>query len=446
MSSITQYLELYDSQRALIASESAAPLNAPRSEARAALERVGMPTRKVEEYRYTDMERLYRPDLGVNLRRLAIPVNPYEAFRCDVPNLSTQLYFVINDQLHTATLPKAQLPEGVVVGSLRDIARERPELITPYYNSLARDGAAPTQLNTMLAEDGLVIYVPQGVRIDKTIQVVNILRSDVPLMVCRRVLVIAEKESMVRLLFCDHAADDREFLTTQVMEVFAGEGSDVAIYGLEETHQQNTLVSETFISQAKSSRVRHSAITLHNGQTRQTVRLSLDGPDAECWLDGAVIADKQQHVDNNTLIDHRSEGCRSHELYKYVLDGEATGAFAGRVLVRHGAQKTESDERNQNLLATPTARMWTQPMLEIYADDVQCTHGSTVGQLNDAALFYMRQRGIPLAEARLLLQTAFVTEVIDNIPLEPLRDRLRYLVEKRFRGELATCRGCTLCR
>ena len=151
-------------------------------------------------------------------------------------------------------------------------------------------------------------------------------------------------------------------------------------------------------------------------------------------------------MDNNTLIDHRVAHCTSNELYKYVLDGRATGAFAGRVLVRHGAQHTVSQETNQNLCATREARMFTQPMLEIYADDVKCSHGSTVGQLNDAALFYMRQRGIPLKEAKLLLEFAFINEVIDHMQLSPLRDRLHYLVEKRFRGELSKCEGCRLCK
>ena len=163
-------------------------------------------------------------------------------------------------------------------------------------------------------------------------------------------------------------------------------------------------------------------------------------------LNGCVIADKEQHVDNNTVIDHKVEHCTSSQLYKYVLDEKATGAFAGMVLVRHGAQKTSSEMRNQNICATREARMFTQPMLEIYADDVKCSHGSTVGQLNDAAMFYMRQRGISEKEAKLLLEFAFVNEVIDTIKLEPLRDRLHHLVEKRFRGELSKCEGCKLCK
>ena len=157
------------------------------------------------------------------------------------------------------------------------------------------------------------------------------------------------------------------------------------------------------------------------------------------------MADKRQHVDNNTLITHRVPHCTSRELYKYVLDDHSVGAFAGRVLVEHGAQQTVSQMTNQNLTSTDDARMYTQPMLEIYADDVKCAHGSTVGQLNDAALFYMRQRGLPLHEARILLQEAFVNEVIDTMQLSPLRDRLHYLVEKRFRGELNKCEGCRLC-
>ena len=205
-------------------------------------------------------------------------------------------------------------------------------------------------------------------------------------------------------------------------------------------------VSNVYIDQQADSRVNHNVITLHNGVTRNLTDLVFSGEGAECYLNGCVIADKTQHVDNNTLIDHRVPHCTSNELYKYVLDDSAVGAFAGKVLVRKDAQKTSSQERNQNLCVTKQARMFTQPMLEIYADDVKCAHGSTVGQLNDAALFYMRQRGISLKEARLLLQFAFINEVVDSIRLEPLRDRLHYLVEKRFRGELSKCEGCKLCK
>ena len=431
----------------MICSHSAEVMNAVRDEAYENFKSLGFPTKKVERYKYTDIEKLFEPNYGLNINRLDIPVNPYDAFRCDVPNLSTSLYFVVNDAFYKKSEPKALLPEGVIVDSLKNQAERNPELIAKYYAKLAKtDEDAITALNTMLAQDGLLVYVPKNVVVDRAIQVINILRSDVDMMVNRRVLIVVEEGAEAKLLFCDHAADDRNFLATQVIEAYVGRNASLDLYCLEETHAKNVRVSNLYIDQQADSRLNHNVITLHNGVTRNRVDLSLSGEGAECVLNGCVIADKEQHVDNNTVIDHKVEHCTSSQLYKYVLDEKAKGAFAGRVLVRHGAQKTSSEMRNQNICATREARMFTQPMLEIYADDVKCSHGSTVGQLNDAAMFYMHQRGISQKEAKLLLEFAFVNEVIDTIRLEPLRDRLHHLVEKRFRGELSKCEGCKLCK
>ena len=447
MQSEKQYIDLYGECRDMLRKHSCEVMNAVRDEAFENFKRLGFPTKKVERYKYTDIPSLFEPDYGLNINRLEIPVDPYKAFKCDVPNLSTSLYFVVNDSFYDKALPKKELPEGVIVDSLARIAAEKPELISRYYAKIAKteeDGI--TALNTMLAQDGLLIYVPKGTVVDRAIQVINILRSDVDLMVNRRVLIIVEDRAEIKLLFCDHAADDRRFLATQVIEAYVGENAGLDLYCLEETHAKNVRVSNVFISQQANSRVNHNVITLHNGTTRNRTDLVFEGEGAECNLAGCVIADKDQHVDNNTLIDHKVVHCTSNELYKYVLDENAVGAFAGKVLVRHGAQHTTSQETNQNLCTTKTARMFTQPMLEIYADDVKCAHGSTVGQLNDAALFYMQQRGISKKEAKLLLEFAFINEVIDHMKLEPLRDRLHYLVEKRFRGELNKCEGCKLCK
>ena len=451
MQSEQQYIELYEQARELICSHAPEAMNAVRDEAFEDFRRQGFPSKKVERYKYTDMQKLFAPDYGVNLNRLQIPVDPYETFRCDVPNLSTSLYFVINDSFFKDDKPKGHLPEGVIIGSLRD----NPELVAKYYAKQAKTSDdAVTALNTLLAQDGLFVYVPKNIKVDRAIQVINILKAtpqnaqrQVPdLMVNRRVLIILEEGAELKMLFCDHTADDRNFLATQVIEAYVGENASLDLYCLEETHYKNVRVSNVYIDQQANSRVNHNVITLHNGVTRNKLDLTLSGEGAECQCYGCVIADKQQHVDNNTLITHKVPHCTSNELYKYVLDDQSTGAFAGRVLVEHGAQKTSSQMTNQNLTATKEARMYTQPMLEIYADDVKCAHGSTVGQLNDAALFYMRQRGISLEEAKLLLQNAFINEVIDHMQLEPLRDRLHYLVEKRFRGELNKCAGCRLCK
>ena len=457
MNSEQQYIDLYKQARGMIHEHSSDVMNSVRDEAFERFMSSGFPTRKVERYKYTDIQQLFAPDYGLNLNRLTIPVDPYNAFRCDVPNLSTSLYFVVNDMFYRGEkleargerIPhaSAKLPEGVIIGSLKELSSNSSPLNSHLYNQLAgKANDAVTDLNTMLAQDGLYVYVPKNIKVDRAIQVINILRSDVDLMVNRHVLIVLEEGAELKMLFCDHAADDKNFLATQVIEAYVGANASLDLYCLEETHHKNVRVSNVYIDQQRDSRVNHNVITLHNGVTRNKLDLTFSGEGAECQCYGCVIADKHQHVDNNTLITHKVPHCTSNELYKYVLDDKAVGAFAGRVLVEHGAQKTTSQMTNQNLTASKEARMYTQPMLEIYADDVKCAHGSTVGQLNDAALFYMRQRGISLEEAKVLLQNAFINEVIDKMQLEPLRDRLHYLVEKRFRGELNKCKGCQLCK
>lgn len=440
-----QYIELYDSCQAMICQHSSDVMNEHRAKAYETFRQKGFPSRKVERYRYTDISEVFASNYGVNVNRLQFPVNPYDAFKCDVPNLSTSLYFVVNDAFYTASLPKVSLPEGVILDSLSKAATEHPALVRKYYNRLADTDDSITALNTMLAQDGVFLYVPRNVKMQRTVQIINIMRSDVDLMANRRMLIVLEEGAEAELLICEHTIDSQQFLSTQVIEAFVGDNASLNIYGLEETNTRNHLVSNTYIEQQASSRVFHNMLTLHNGLTRNMLNLTLRGEGAECTCNGCAIVDKEQHVDNNTLIVHAVGHCDSRQLYKYVLNDSSVGAFAGRVLVEKDAQQTSSEMKNQNICATRDAHMYTQPMLEIYADDVKCSHGCTVGQIDDAALFYMRQRGIPLAEAKLLLQLAFASEVIDKITIQPIRERLRHLVEKRFRSELNKCEGCSLC-
>ena len=461
-----QYIDLFAQTEAMICRHSAEVLNAPRAAAFVCFERLGFPTAREEKYKYTDVSKFFEPDYGLNLNRLDIPVNPYEVFKCDVPNMSTALYFVVNDvfcggkskveslkskeegeRSKVESLKSKEEDSRVLFCSLKEAAEKYPELVKKYYGKLAdcsKDGV--TAFNTAFAQDGVFFYVPRNVVVEKPIQLVNILRSDVNFMANRRVLIVLEEGAQARLLVCDHAMDEVNFLATQVVEVFVGDRAVFDLYELEETHTGTVRISNMYVQQGVGSNVLLNGMTLTNGTTRNTTHVTLAGEQAELNLCGMAIADKDQHVDNHTVIDHAVPRCTSNELYKYVLDDRATGAFAGLVLVRPDAQHTSSQQTNRNLCATREARMFTQPQLEIYADDVKCSHGATVGQLDEAALFYMRQRGISQKEARLLLMFAFVNEVIDTIRLDVLKDRLHLLVEKRFRGELKKCSGCAICK
>ncbi len=444
-----QYIDIFTLYEDTICRLSAEPLNTPRAKAFADFKHLGFPTRKDEKYKYTDIRSLFEPDYGLNLNRLDIPVNPYEVFKCDVPNMSTALHFIVNDVFYNK-VPAASsmhLPQGVIVGSLKETAKENPQIVKPFYAKLANTANdAITAINTMFAQDGLFIYVPDNTIIEKPIQIINILRSDVNFMANRRILIIMGENARAQLLLCDHAMDNVNFLATQVSEIYVGRGATLHLYELEETHTSSVRLANCHVWQEENSNVLLNGITLHNGTTRNTTQVTLNGPHAELGFYGMAIADKNQHVDNNTFVDHAASDCTSNELFKYVLDEHATGAFAGLALVRPGAQHTHSQQTNRNLCATREARMWTQPQLEIYADDVKCSHGATVGQLDENALFYMRTRGISEREARLLLMFAFVNEVIDHIRMDALKDRLHLLVEKRFRGELNKCQGCAICK
>lgn len=443
-----QYTDLFDGNRQLVEACCPAPLNALRSKARECLESFGLPLTRQEEYLHTDVSAWFEPDWGLNLGRLAMPYGYADAFRCNVPNLSTLLYYLAGDRFTASdSAGRVQLPEGVVIDSLAHAAQERPELVETYYGRLAdmeRPGIAA--LNTMLVQDGVLIYVPDGVVLDKPVQLVNLMQSKVDLMAVRRILVVLGRGAKLRLLLCDHTLDSQNYLTATVTEAYVGQEAQLEFYDLEETSTANKRVSETFILQEADSSVAAAGVCLHNGCTRNSTYVTLAGRGAQIRLDGIALTDKNQHADNLTFIDHRSPDCSSNELFKYVLDGESTGVFAGKVLVREGSQHTASEQTNRNICLTRQARMYTQPQLEIYADDVKCSHGATVGQLDEKALFYMRQRGIPEKTARVLLMQAFVGEVINRIGMEPLRDRLTTLVAKRLNGELGQCDGCKACR
>lgn len=440
-------MELFAQHEDIVCRHSTPVMNALRSGACNDFERLGFPAYGTEDYRYTDVAQSFVPDYGINLNRVQIPVNPYNVFRCDVPNLSTALYFVVNDSFYDRKMPEVNFPEGVFVGGLKYFTEEYPEIAARYYGRAASSGKdGIIALNTMLAQDGFVIYVPKNVVVDKPVQLVNIFRSDVDMMANRRILIILEEHAEARLLVCDHSIDDVKFLSTEVIEIFAGEGAVFDYYDLEESTVSTTRFTSLHVKQEASSSVLINGITLYNGLSRNNYYIEMNGEQAESTLCAMAILDGEQQVDMYSHITHAAPHCTGNELVKNVLDDRSQASFSGRILVEKNARKTQAYQNNCNLALTREARIYGKPQLEIHTDDVKCSHGMTTGQLDENALFYLRSRGIPEDEARMLLSVAFTADVIDHVRLESLKDRLHKLVEKRFRGELAKCAGCRICR
>ena len=441
-----EYIGIFEQHRKLIDEPCAPLLNDKRDNAIRLFAEKGFPRTSDESYRHSAVAKLFATDYGLNIGRIENSINPHELFTCDVPNLHTRQEYIINDCYYRNTKNSTILPKDVLIGSLNDYAKSHAYMLSSYYNSLAKEGDSLAQLNTAFVQDGLLVYIPQNTEIEETIQLVMLLRSNIEIMSNRRILIILEEGAKANMLICDHAANNKQSLSTQVLEVFLKDGASLNLFELEETGAENNRISHLYVRQEKSSNFNHCNITLTNGFTRNNTHVMLSGEGAETNLTGLAICDKQQHTDNNTLVEHITAHCTSNELYKYILDEESTGVFTGKMYIHHNAQQTNSQQTNRNLCLTKCAHMYAQPQLEIYADDVKCSHGSTVGQLDENALFYMQQRGIPVDEARHLLMFAFAGEVIDNITIDALRDRLHILIEKRFRGELNRCKGCSLCK
>ncbi len=420
---MNQYIELYNEVKPLLQKQSCKALNDVREEAFRTFCQLGLPTRQEERYRYTDVEKAFAPDYGLSLAPLDIKNVSYVHAMKDAPIDVTPYYNKVVDSAVTA--------DG------------EPCLMTDLKGEYRSD--ALTALNTALAHDALLVYVPRNTKADTPIRIENVLSGAQDTMIIRRVLIVMEENSEATVFFVDHAKDNQQFLTLQVVEVVAKDGAHLDMYEMEETHEKCNRFSNLYIKADSNTSIRHNNITMSNGVTRNGIDVYLQGKGAEVFMNGAVIADRQQHVDNNTIIDHQVPMCQSNELYKYVVDDEAVAAFAGKIMVREGAQQTSSQETNNNMCASDDAKMYTQPMLEIYADDVKCAHGSTVGVMDEAALFYMQQRGIPLEVARTLLKTAFISQVIDEMKWESFRDRVHILIDKRLSGE-ERCGSCNICK
>lgn len=446
MSALGQYIDLYKEHRELFRSGSAPAMNAWRDEACARLENGLLPPKGSEDYEHTDLDALLAPDYGLNPARVPIEVDPAATFRCEVPHLSTVLFMNLNDIPAESDTARRGLPEGVIAGSLRQAAEKYPDLVATYYNRLAAPGNMLAQLDTMLAQDGFFLYVPDGVRVEKPIQLVNILNNGMPLMAARRVLIVMGKGAEAKVLSCDHTQrPDISFLNLQTVEIFAGEGARLDFYELEESTEKTVRLSTLWLRQEARSNVMIDGITLFNGATRNEYYCEFAGRDAELHLLGMAIEDRTRRADNLTVIRHNAPGCRSDELFKYVVDDEATGAFSGRIYVKEGAVRTEAYQANRNIVGAKTARMFSKPQLEIYNDDVKCSHGCATGRLDEMQLFYMRTRGLSDETARLLLKQAFMADVIDGVRLDTLRDRLHHLVERRFSGLESACAACAGC-
>jgi len=292
--------------------------------------------------------------------------------------------------------------------------------------------------------DGIFIYVPDGVKSPKPVQMVNVIHHNENLFLQSRNLVIVGKGSRLSIVHCDDSYNHQASLSNIVTEVHLDDGAYLDHYKLQNLNNNSTLISSVWFQLETSANLDSHYLSLNGGLIRNNIRVVFNGPQGNANIYGLYLMDRKQHIDNHVFIDHAHPSCISNEMFKGILDENASGVFNGHVLVRKDAQKTNAYQSNRNILLTDNAKVSSKPFLEIYADDVKCSHGSTTGQLDQESLFYLRQRGIGEESARMLLMYAFADEIIKKIDIAPLRFRVEDMIKKRLQGELQICEQCVL--
>ena len=393
--------------------------------------------RKDEVWRFVDFSALLTDELcqPVSGERQTV------GYHCNIPDLEADRMVVENGYCYH---PMTVTDEGVIMGGLRNVCEGKADFVRQYLGkSILREN--PYQkFNNENYTDGLFVYIPDGVSVKKPIQIQSVVNAGHGLFLQVRNLVVVGRGSHVTLIHCDDSYDNSTSFANNLTEINVGENSYVEYYKMQNLNNQTGLLNHAFVTMAQGASFRSVSITLNGGHIRNHTEVRMMGEHCDVQAHGLYLNDQEQQVDNYIFVDHAFPNCQSRELYKGILDDTARGTFNGHVLVRDGATKTEAYQSNKNILLTDKAFVQTKPFLEIYNDDVKCSHGSTIGQLDEQALFYIRSRGISERTARTLLLYAFCDEVLQQIGLEPLRDRLSDLVKKRLHGELTVCSECAL--
>ncbi len=440
-----KYKQIISDNLGIIQEHSSKLLNSRREKAQNVFVEKGIPNIKNEAYKYTNLLPLFNKEWNLPKLEESLPMNINEIFRCDVPDLDTDLVLTVNGRFYEFQGNKAELPKGTIIGGLAEMSQEYPKLVKEHlFQQAEQDTDSLIALNGALAADGIFMYIPRNAVFNKPIQIVNLLIGDDALLTHKRNLIVADENAQAQIVICDHTLSSQNFLDNSVTEVVAKQNAQVEYYNIQNQHNGSSQISSLFANVHRDANFHTSTISLHGGLIRNNIRISLLEEGAHADASGLSLTDREQHVDNHTYIDHKAPNCTSNQFFKSVLDEHSSTAFTGRIMVRPDAQQTSAYQSNKSLLLTSDASSNSRPQLEIYADDVKCSHGATTGQIDEEALFYMRQRGINQREARLLLMYAFAYEVIGKIKVKPLAERIEDLVNKRLRGELSRCNNCEI--
>jgi Fe-S cluster assembly protein SufD len=442
--SAERFINLYEKHREFLSAQDTSHIAALRDQAMKSFTGLGFPDTSLESWRLTDLDESFNRGYDYHLKPTT-GVDFHKVFRCNIPHLDTAIIGQLNGWYVSKDVPLMELGNGIIMGSLAEARKKYPHLVERYYGTMANDSADGfTALNTAFAQDGVFIYVPDNVKSPRPVQLINVIHFEENLFLQSRNLIVVGANAGLSLVHCDDSYNHQASFSNIVTEIHIGEHGVMDHYKLQNINNNSTLVSSVFFRMDASAQLASHYISLNGGLLRNNIRVHFNGPHGHAAIYGIYLMDKRQHVDNQVYVDHAFPDCSSSETFKGILDEHAHAIFNGHVLVRRDATKTDARQSNKNILMTDTARVNSKPFLEIYNDDVKCSHGSTTGQLDQESMFYLRQRGIGEETARMLLMFAFADEVVSKIAIPELRQRIEDMVKKRLQGELQICEQCVL--
>lgn len=402
-----------------------------RKEAIARFAELGFPTTRHEEWKYTNVAPIDKAGFAYARRNEShgLDNETVKSMLFDLGDAHTMVF--VNGHFAALLSDTGRPPAGVIVDSLAACLGSSP-VINEHLTKYAKfDDAAFVALNTAFIKDGAFIYLPKNAKVEKPIHIVFVgATSDGPLASHPRNLIIAGENSEATIVETHISREGDVVFTNEVTEIAVAANAHLQHYKLNRNGSTAHHVATLQVHQERDSVFYSQNITFGGKLTRNDINTYLGGENIDCTFDGLVLINDEQHVDNHTRVDHAMPHCQSHELYKAILDGKSSNCFNGKIFVHEDAQKTDAFQSNMSLLISNDAQIDTKPQLEIFADDVKCSHGATIGQLDDDAIFYLRSRGIPEASAKSLLTYAFANDVVQRVKLDVLREQLdTYLFE-----------------
>ena len=406
-----------------------------RQDAMERFETLGFPTKKLEEWQFTDVKPVAQAMLHVDASAPSVSADQIERYLYED---CAQLVFV-NGRYDEGLSSIGDLPNGVIVSSLAEAMEQQSDLVEAHLGRYADiENHSFVALNTALFADGVFVYVPKGTHVEKPINLVFVGApgAEAPAFFPR--LLFVGEESSECTIFEQHVTvGEGEYLTSPVLEVVAAANSVMDHYKLQREAVTAFHMSTLQVKQQQDSNFSSHCLSWGGAIVRNDVNADLDGENCQSILNGLYMVEGKQLVDNHMLVNHNKPNCYSHELYKGILEGEARTVFSGRIYVEEDAQKTDAVQNNRNLLLSDKVLCHSQPQLEIFADDVRCTHGSTVGELDETAIFYLRSRGIGEEAARSLLTYAFAADIVTRVKLPQVRQDLEEFLFRRLpKGEV----------